>query len=286
MALTIAIIAAGAMGSAVAQRLVDHGVIVRTSLEGRSPASAKRAAAAGMIAASDDRALLDGAAALLSIVPPGEARALAHRFRATLSALEAKPVYVELNAVNPATVTEIAAIIAAARCPFIGGSIIGGPPKPGEAGPRFYIAGPDSARLAMLTEHGLDIRPLEGGIGAAAALKMSYAGLTKGLTALGAAMILAAAESGAGPALARELAASQPNMLAYLRRSIPAMYGKSYRWVAEMREIAGFVPPETGASAIYEGAARLYEHIAVDAMTPKDKGALAAFETFLADRVE
>src|SRR6266568_5387306 len=77
MSTTIAIIAPGAMGSAVARRLGEHGARVLTSLIGRSEATAQRAAAAGMVAASD--ADIAGADIILSIVPPGEAVALAQR---------------------------------------------------------------------------------------------------------------------------------------------------------------------------------------------------------------
>ena len=51
---TVAIVAQGAMGSAVGKRLVERGLSVSTSLAGRSEASAKRARAAGMTAASDE----------------------------------------------------------------------------------------------------------------------------------------------------------------------------------------------------------------------------------------
>ena len=78
MSLTVAIVASGAMGSGVAQRLTENGVTVLTSLAGRSEASAKRAKAAGMRAV-DDAQLME-AELFLSIVPPGDARALAERF--------------------------------------------------------------------------------------------------------------------------------------------------------------------------------------------------------------
>jgi hypothetical protein len=99
-------------------------------------------------------------------------------------------------------------------------------------------------------------------VGAASALKMSYAGVNKGLTALGAAMALAATRAGAATAMRDELAESQPLILARLANSLPDMLPKAYRWVAEMREIAGFLGPDDPAALIFEGAARLFEHIA------------------------
>src|SRR5260221_14306409 len=73
------IIAPGAMGSAVARRMHERGATVRTSLAGRSAASARRAAEAGMIAVESDRDLVEGVDIVLSIVPPGEAIGLGDR---------------------------------------------------------------------------------------------------------------------------------------------------------------------------------------------------------------
>src|SRR6516162_8917269 len=99
----IGVIAQGTMGSAVGRRLRENGAEVRTLLSGRSPASAERARAAGMVAATDERALLDGADFFLSILPPGEAEPLARRLAPTLTALSRKPVYLDCNAVSPQT---------------------------------------------------------------------------------------------------------------------------------------------------------------------------------------
>ena len=80
MSKTIAILAPGAMGSAVARRLSENGARVLTSLKGRSEATLKRAADAGMVSAED--AAIADADIILSIVPPGEAVALAERLAA------------------------------------------------------------------------------------------------------------------------------------------------------------------------------------------------------------
>lgn len=66
-----AIIGSGAMGSAVAKRLIDHGAMVLTYLEGRSEQTIARAKAAGMVPVG--RQELTKAELILSIVPPSEA---------------------------------------------------------------------------------------------------------------------------------------------------------------------------------------------------------------------
>jgi putative dehydrogenase len=272
----VAIVAAGSMGAAVGKRLTDGGLRVLTSLAGRGAETAKRAADAGMLAARDDE--MAAADFVLSIVPPGDAVALAQRFVPALRASNSKPVYVECNAVNPTTVERIAAAIAPTGSPFVDCGIIGPPPVPGDAGPRFYASGPASARFAILREHGLDVRVLDGGMSAASALKMSYAGITKGTQAVGAAMLLAAVRAGTADALFAELNESQAAMLGWLKRSLSRMPPKAYRWVAEMEEIAEFVGDDPAARGLYTGAARFYEQIAHDfAGEKKDVNTLAKF---------
>lgn len=273
---TVAIIAPGNMGAGIGQRLTEHKVPVLTTLAGRSAASAARARSAAM-AAVEERQLME-ADFLLSIVPPGEALALARRLAPLLSAANTKPIYVECNAVNPQTMNHIAKEIAASGASFIGAGIIGPPPKPESSNTKIYAAGPHAKELAKLNDYGLIVRVLEGPLTAAAALKMSYAGITKGFTALGAAMMLAAARAGSAEALHAELAESQQALLGWLTRQTPSMYGKAYRWVAELDEIAAFVGKDYDESAMLAAAARLYERIAADVEGGKDEiGALDRF---------
>ena len=258
----VAVIAPGNMGAAVAKRLTEHKVTVLTELTGRSEASAKRAREAGMQAVEEQQ--LTDADFLLSIVPPGDALALAKRLAGVLTAANKKPIYVECNAVSPQTVAQIADVIAATGCAFVDAGIIGPPPKPGASNTKFYASGPHAREFARLNDYGLIIRVLDGPLTAASALKMSYAGVTKGFTALGAAMMLAATRGGSAEALHAELAESQPGLLAFLTKMTPPMYSKAYRWVAELDEIAAFVDGDHPEHVMLEGAARLYERIAQD----------------------
>jgi len=215
---------------------------------------------------------------VLAILPPGDAVALAQRFAPFLTASNSKPVYVDCNAVSPRTVDRICAAIVPTGSPFVDAGIIGAPPKPNDTGPRFYASGPDASRFAKLREYGLDIRVLEGPMSAASALKMSYAGITKGTQALGAAMLLAATRAGTAEGLFAELQGSQPHILAWLKRNLALMPGKAYRWVAEMHEIADFVGEDPSAHELYAGAAHFYEQIAADFSGGKQQvSALADF---------
>jgi putative dehydrogenase len=258
----VAVIAPGMMGAAVGGRLVENGLKVLTSLTGRSAETADRARKFGLTDANDEE--IARADFILSILPPGDAVALAERFAPSLTASNNKPVFVECNAVSPPTAERVAAVIAPTGAPFVDAGIIGSPPKTGDAGPRFYASGPEAPRFATLKSYGLDVRVLGGPPTAASAMKMSYAGITKGMQGLAAVMMLAATRAGTADALFAELSTSQAPMLAWLKRSLSMMPPKAYRWIAEMHEIADFVGEDPAGHELYVGAAHFYEQVARD----------------------
>ncbi len=258
MSLRVGLIGTGEMGSAVGARLRANGVEVVTSLAGRSPASADRIARAGVAVVGDDDAVVRGSTFVLSIVPPGEAIAVAERYAPVLARMNGRTIYVECNAIAPETMATIANVVYGAPCIDVG--IVGGPPSDGYT-PRFYASGPDAGALLALEDVGLSIRLLDGDVGVASAFKMCYAGITKGFTAVGNAMHDAAATYGLTDELALELAESQPALKAWLDRQLPKMPPKAYRWVAEMREI-GRATGDAEAGAIYAAIAAYYGAIA------------------------
>ncbi len=259
---TIAVIAPGAMGSAVGRRLVENGARVLTLLEGRSEQSTARAHAAGMIAASLGE--IAEADLVLSILPPSDAVRFAETLVPALRAGKAKPAYIDCNAINPDTMQKVVAALADTGCEVIDGSIIGGPPVPGKESPMFYVSGDPHHRAGILGELGLRVRHIDGPVGAASALKMVYAGIGKGMTALQTAMLLAAERAGCAEGLVQELSESTPQVLDRMKRMIPDMYPKAYRWVGEMEEIAAFLGPDDPAAQIFKANAKIYSNMAED----------------------
>ena len=130
---TLAIIAAGAMGSAIARRMAENGARVLTSLKGRSQATVDRAHKAGMISASDEE-IAAHAELVLSVVPPGEALALAERLQPVFARQSRRPIFMDCNAVNPTTLDRIRAAIGQDEH-FLDTCIIGSPPKLGGPSP-------------------------------------------------------------------------------------------------------------------------------------------------------
>ena len=215
-------ISPGEMGSAVGKRLRDGGLRVVTSLTGRTERTRALAADSGIEDAGSLAAAVRQADVLLSILPPGRAAELAEAV-----GRDPGPLYVDCNAISPATARAIGSVVGER---YVDAGIIGSP-----AAPRFYSSGQHAAELAELP---LDVRVLDGEIGQASALKMCYAALTKGLTALLTESMVTAESLGVSEALRSELADSQPLFLAGARHGLPGMVPKAYRWIAEMEQIA------------------------------------------------
>ncbi|KAH7097821.1 6-phosphogluconate dehydrogenase C-terminal domain-like protein [Auriculariales sp. MPI-PUGE-AT-0066] len=304
-ACTIAIIAAGEMGAGLAARLTIHGCTVLTDLTDRSDSTRARAEQAGMQHASlkDIVHTRTDVQWILSVLPPGDARAFVEQcLNAGLGSRRADgsyPVFVDCNAVNPTTSREIADLLAA-RAPnvqYIDAGIIGGPPRADPNDPLKTTYEPNvyastSAeveasgalhKFGELVSVGLPVRIMkDAGVGAASALKMSYAGIMKGVSGLLITMVLAshANSPATTEALLSELAHSSPQILARSENALSANQKKAYRFVGEMREIAQFVedglavpenPDHTTASSsqtlsgpglIFEGLAQSYTRLA------------------------
>jgi len=233
------------MGGAVGRRLREAGLRVITSLEGRSERTRATAAAAGLEDAGSLAAAVREADVLLSILPPARALELARAV-----GREPGPLYVDCNAVSPATARAVGEVVGDR---YVDAGIIGAP-----SAPRFYASGPHAAELAVLP---LDVRVMRGEIGQASALKMCYAALTKGLTALLTESMVTAGALGVTEALEAELADSQPQFLTGARRGLPGMVPKAYRWIAEMEEIAATFSSVGLTPRMLEGAADVYRFV-------------------------
>lgn len=256
---TVGILSPGDMGHAIGAVLFEHRMRVLTNLQGRSARTVALAQAAGLSDVSDDETLVREADVLLSILPPDQACALAERVAASLRAVSTPLLFVDCNAIAPRTVRTVEHLLAEAGAGFVDGGIIGGPPQPGKPGPRLYVSGPRAGELAELQAYGLDIRVLGLQSGLASGLKMCYASLTKGLTALATEALVAGRALGLQEALLAELQAL--SLFQTIERSVPGMPPKAYRWVGEMQEIAQTFADLGLPAQMPEGAAALYRFV-------------------------
>jgi 3-hydroxyisobutyrate dehydrogenase-like beta-hydroxyacid dehydrogenase len=254
---TVALISPGDMGQAVGTLIAQNGVRVLTCLAGRSERTRALARAGGFIDVPSLDALVREAELLLSIVPPAQAVAVARDVAAALGAARTRLTYVDCNAIAPRTAREVAAVIAPTGSGFVDAGIVGGPPRDAPS-PRFYASGPDRERFGALRDAGLDVRLLGDAVGEASAVKMCYAALTKGTTAIATELLVAARKLGVYETLVAELRDSQPAQAKRMADAVPAMPGKAHRWIAEMEEIARTFEDVGLTPLIFQGAAEMY----------------------------
>src|SRR6185503_14908031 len=190
--------------------------------------------------------------------------------------------YVDCNAVSPQTAEQIGDALKDTGCVYVDAGIIGPPPGPNSR-TIFYASGSGAKEFERLSERGLTIRVMDGPNGAASAMKLSYAGITKGCTAIGSAMMLGATRHGTAESLLQELSESQPMLLNWMRGFVSRMPPKAYRWVAEMEEIAQFQEDDAAARDMYLGIAHFYQRIAAALEAPKPGDAVAQLKDFCAE---
>ncbi|MBI1923694.1 NAD(P)-dependent oxidoreductase [Candidatus Poribacteria bacterium] len=272
---TVGILSPGDMGHTVGGVLVEHGLRVITCLQGRSERTRSLAKRANIADVPTYQELVSEADIILSILVPAQATQAAQTVARACAETRAKIVYADCNAIAPQTVREIGKIITDVGGRFVDASIIGPPPRnPGST--RFYASGSHVSDFEVLSQFGLDVRPLGGEIGLASAIKMCYAALTKGLTALCTELLTAAEVMGVSQALKEEFQLSQSALYTRIERSLPTMPPKSHRWIGEMEEIAATFAHIGLTSKIFEGVADMYRFVGetpLAELTPEEQEA-------------
>jgi 3-hydroxyisobutyrate dehydrogenase-like beta-hydroxyacid dehydrogenase len=229
---TVGLLHPGEMGAAIGAQLVLAGHLVLWCPEGRAADTKARAEQAGLEAVASIKSLTTASDVILSVVPPAAAAEVASSIGAFSG------LYVDANAISPATTREVAEIAYAAGARYVDAGIIGGPPRR-EGDVRVYLSGPEAPTVGdLFVRSVVDARVASDRIGDASAIKMAYAGWTKGSAALLLTMREFAARVGVDDALLTEWADSQPDLEAKLRRAERSRREKGWRWVGEMHEIA------------------------------------------------
>jgi 3-hydroxyisobutyrate dehydrogenase-like beta-hydroxyacid dehydrogenase len=257
---TIGLLSPGDMGNVVAKVLQSHGLRVLTCLKGRSERTCMLAREANIGALPTYEELVSETEMLLCIVVPEAALSTARLVAEALRQTGKTTTYVDCNAVAPETVKAIGAEITAAGSRMIDAGIIGPPPRqPGVT--RFYASGPEVERFVELGNFGLDIRSLGQDIGLASGLKMCYAALTKGMTAIATELLVTAHSMGLYEPLVAEWQISQKDRYRTIERQLPAMPTKAGRWISEMEEIAKTFGDIGLTPKIHLGAADMYHFV-------------------------
>ena len=250
----------GAMGASVGAALVGNGHVVAWVSADRSGATRDRANEAGLRAmASLDEAL--DVDIVISVCPPDAALSVAQ----SVTERGFSGVYVDGNAVSPDTAAKVERLVGDR---YVDGGIVG-PPAWRTGTTRFYLSGNCADRVASLFENSLvDARVVDGGPGAASALKMCYAAYAKGSIALKLGVRALAESNGVGKALLAEWDISQPGLVQRSESGATATSLKAWRFVGEMHEIASTFSAANLPSGFHEAAAELYGRMAAFKDTP------------------
>jgi 3-hydroxyisobutyrate dehydrogenase-like beta-hydroxyacid dehydrogenase len=263
---TIGLLNPGEMGSMVGAAVRSGGARVLWAGEGRSGATRKRARDAGLEDAGSVASVVAASDVILSVCPPHAAVDVATQ----VAALRFGGIFVDGNAVSPATAREIGGIVEKGGATFVDGGIIGPPPeKPGTT--RFYVSGAGAERISrLLTAGALEAPVVPGGPGAASALKMAYASWTKGSSALLLAVCALASAEGVEDSLLREWQISQRDLPARSEGAAKSNAKKAWRFVGEMEEIAATYSAAGLPDGFHQGAAEIYRRMAIykDGPTP------------------
>ncbi len=255
---TIGLLHPGEMGSMVGAAARANGLRVLWASEGRSAPTRERAAAAGLEDAKSIGLLIAASQVIVSVCPPHAAADLAREVAGRGFA----GTYVDANAISPETAREICGIIERGGATFLDGGIIGPPPRvPGST--RLYLSGARAGVIASLFARGpLEAIVIDGGPGAASALKMAYAAYTKGTAALLMAIRALAAQAGVDDALSREWERSQPQLAAQAERAVRSNTPKAWRFVGEMEEMAATFERSGLPGGFAQAAAEIYRRLA------------------------
>ncbi|MGW5058614.1 DUF1932 domain-containing protein [Streptomyces sp. NPDC004096] len=225
----------GSMGAAVAVQARRNGAEVLWCPTGRSLATRERAQRYGLTAASGLDELTERADVILSICPPEYAKDVA----VEVSALAFNGIYLDGNAISPASMARVDAILSPTGVTVVDGSVIGSPPSVSKSA-RLYLSGPADALASvasLFTGTAVQPRTLPGGIGRASALKLSYSSYQKASRALAAVSYALAKDHGVEDEL---LDIAQGRTTSYLAETayIPKVAARSWRWGPEMMEVA------------------------------------------------
>ena len=257
---TVGILSPGDMGHAVGQHLREHELDVLTCLAGRSDRTRALAEKADIRDVPTLEELVESADLVMSMTVSEAAPGLCRQVADAIAATGADILFAECNAISPQLVRELEPVITGVSGRFVDVSIIGGPPRPGYS-PHFYASGDSAGIFEQLNGAGLTVLKLDGGVGQASGIKMCYAAMTKGTSALYGQLLMAAELMGLTEPLLAEFASGQQAVLQRMERGLPTVPPRARRWVSEMEEIRDTFASLGMTPHIFEGVAEMYRLI-------------------------
>ena len=206
---------------------------------------------------------------------PGAALEFAQNLAQAIKRAGTQPLVVDCNAIAPSTMEAVHSVLTAAGATCLDAGVFSPPPRGGVVG-RLFVSGPGAAALDVFATPELSVRVLNDRIGAASALKMCDAVISKGVTALVLQMLIAAQRYGVASELEEQFTPARRKVHDVVVDALPIMPSKSYRWVPEVLEIAKTLEGAGMTPKMIEGAADVYQFVAGTALgreTPESRDA-------------
>lgn len=254
---TIGFLHPGEMGVSLAASAIASGMEAFWSAEGRSGATRERATEHGLSEVGTISAMCDACEMIVSICPPAAADDVAD----AVLGCGFTGVYIDANAISPMRARDLAGRVHAAGARYVDGSVIGGPAwTPDET--ILYLSGPHADLVPACFRDGmLATRVIGDGVDRASALKMCYAALTKGSTAMLCAIIAAAHALGVDEELRNQWDADDAGSAAERYARLCRVTRKAWRYEGEMREIAQTFRHAGLPDGFHSAAAELYAEL-------------------------
>jgi 3-hydroxyisobutyrate dehydrogenase-like beta-hydroxyacid dehydrogenase len=252
MASVVGLLHPGEMGATLGSVLREAGHTVLWASSERSAATAGRAGDAALEDARTITELARRSEVILSVCPPHAAVDVARAVSGF------RGVFVDANAVSPATTRAVGDVVESGGARFVDGGIVGGPPtEPGAT--RLYLSGVHAGAVAGLFDGTIvSARVVSDEIGAASATKMVYAAWTKGTAALLLAILAAARGHRVEETLVAEWRESLPALPERAVAAARSAGRKGWRWTFEMEEIAATLAAAGVPDGFYRAAAEVF----------------------------
>ncbi|WP_460060844.1 DUF1932 domain-containing protein [Streptomyces sp. YKOK-I1] len=258
-AATVGLLHPGRMGGGFGGALADAGHRVLWCRAERSAATARRAEDFGLEAVDDLAQLAARSDVIVSICPPHAAP----RVAAAVVETGFRGLFLDANGTTRGVLLDLAGKLSAADVRVVDGCIIG--PCPQDApGVRLHLAGDtdDVARIISLFE-GTGIRALEtgGALGAASALKTSYATYQKAAYVLaGIAYAYADAHGVIEPLVGEASLITRSPLTEVLEDDmLPSVASRAWRWGPELTRCADALREEGLPGDAADAAVRVLE---------------------------
>ena len=255
--MTIGFLHPGEMGVSLAATALRGGHRALWASDGRGPATRDRATQHGLTDAGTIRTLCARSELVVSICPPHAAEDVA----AAVVDAGFHGLFVDANAIAPERAVGIGRRLAAAGIDVVDGGVIGGPAW--TPGTRLVLSGRRASDVAAAFAAGpLAAEVLGPELGTASALKMAYAGVTKGTTALLVAALAAAEGHGVRAALLRQWDLDEAGSGDARTERARRVTRKAWRFAGEMEEISATYEAAGVPGGFHAAAAELYRRLA------------------------